>query len=240
MRLYPAIDIKNGQCVRLKKGLFNEVTVYSEHPEQIARQFEAAGARFIHTVDLDGALEGHSVNAETIRKIVAEVSIPVQLGGGIRTLENIQEALELGVSRVIIGTKAVEQPVFIREAVDRFGADRIVVGIDAKDGKAAVEGWAKLSEQTALDLALAMKEMGVRTLVYTDISKDGMLSGPNVTQTKLLSDQTGMDIIASGGVSCMQDLDRIHAAGIHGAIIGKALYEKQIDLQEAVSRYEMF
>lgn len=240
MRLYPAIDIKNGQCVRLKKGLFNEVTVYSEHPEQIAQQFEAAGARFIHTVDLDGALKGRSVNAETIRKIVAGVSIPVQLGGGIRTLENIQDALELGISRVIIGTKAVEQPTFIREAIDRFGADRIVVGIDAKDGKAAVEGWAKLSEQTALDLALAMKEIGVRTLVYTDISKDGMLSGPNVTQTKLLSDQTGMDIIASGGMSCMQDLDRIHAAGIHGAIIGKALYEKQINLQEAVSRYELF
>jgi len=238
MRLYPAIDIKDGQCVRLKKGLFNEVTVYSDTPYKIAESFEKDSAKFIHTVDLDGALKGRSVNAETIKKIVNSVNIPVQLGGGIRTLENIQEVLDLGVYRAIIGTKAVENPDFIRQAIDRFGAEHIVVGIDAKDGYVAVEGWEKLSDKTAVNMALAMKEMGVQTIVYTDISKDGMLAGPNIEQTKLLSDKTGIDIIASGGVSCMQDLEAVSDAGIHGAIIGKALYEKCVILSEAVEKFE--
>lgn len=238
MRLYPAIDIKDGQCVRLKKGLFNEVTVYSDKPYEIAKSFEADGARFIHTVDLDGARGGSSVNAETIEKIVKSVNVPVQLGGGIRTLENIREILELGVYRVIIGTKAAENPEFIREAVERFGAEHIVAGVDAKDGMVAVEGWEKVSDKTALGLALAMKEMGVRTIVYTDISRDGMLSGPNIEQTKLLSNKTGIDIIASGGMSCMEDLRNVYNAGIHGAIIGKALYEKKIILREAAAEFE--
>ena len=238
MRLYPAIDVKNGQCVRLKKGLFNEVTVYSERPYEIAKGFEEAGAQFIHTVDLDGALKGHGVNAETIKKICSSVNIPVQMGGGIRTLENIQEVLDLGVYRVIIGTKAVENPDFIKAAIDRFGAEHIVVGVDAKDGLVAIEGWEKVSDKTALSLALAMKDIGVQTIVYTDISKDGMLAGPNVEQTKILSDKTGIDIIASGGMSCMDDLTHINDAGIHGAIIGKAIYEKRIDLKEAVNLFE--
>ena len=172
MRLYPAIDIKDGQCVRLKKGLFNEVTVYSDKPYEIAKSFEESGARFIHTVDLDGALKGHGVNAETIKKIVSSVNIPVQMGGGIRTLENIKEVLDLGVYRVIIGTKAVENPDFIRQAIEKFGPEHIVVGVDAKDGLVAIEGWEKVSDKTALSLALAMKDMGVQTIVYTDISKD--------------------------------------------------------------------
>ncbi len=238
MRLYPAIDIKDGQCVRLKKGLFNEVTVYSNEPYKIAESFEADNAKFIHTVDLDGALKGRSVNAETIKKIVNSVSIPVQLGGGIRTLDNIKEVLDLGVYRAIIGTKAVENPEFIKQAIDKFGAEHIVVGIDAKDGLVAVEGWEKLSDKTALSMALAMKAMGVQTIVYTDISKDGMLAGPNIEQTRLLSDKTGIDIIASGGVSCMQDLENINNAGIHGAIIGKALYENRVVLKDAVEKFE--
>ncbi len=238
MRLYPAIDIKNGKCVRLKKGLFNDVTVYSDEPWKIAKGFEEAGAKFIHNVDLDGALKGHSVNAYVIKKIVNSVSIPVQLGGGIRTLENIQEVLDLGVYRAIIGTKAVQNPDFIKQAIERFGADRIVVGVDAKDGLVAIEGWEKISDRTALGMAVAMKEMGVKTIVYTDISKDGMLSGPNIEQTKLLSDKTGIDIIASGGMSCMQDLENVCTAGIHGAIMGKALYEGKIDLKEAVLKFE--
>lgn len=238
MKLYPAIDIKDGQCVRLKKGLFNEVTVYSDEPYKIAKSFEEDGASFIHTVDLDGALKGHSVNAHVIKKIVDSVNVPVQLGGGIRTLENIEEVLKLGVYRVIIGTKAVENPDFIKQAIDKFGAEHIVVGIDAKDGLVAVEGWEKVSDKTAVSLALAMKDMGVKTIVYTDISKDGMLSGPNVSQTKLLSEKTGIDIIASGGMSCMDDLKNIYDAGIHGAIIGKALYEKRINLKEAAQLFE--
>lgn len=238
MRLYPAIDIKNGQCVRLKKGQFNEVTVYSDKLYEIAKKFEADGARFIHIVDLDGALKGERVNAKAIEDIVKSVSVPVQLGGGIRTLDNIKDVLDLGIYRVIIGTKAVENPEFIKEAIKQFGAERIVVGIDAKDGFVAVEGWEKLSDKTALSLALAMKDIGVQTIVYTDISKDGMLTGPNIEQTKLLSDQTGIDIIASGGMSCMEDLNHVYKAGIHGAIMGKALYEKKICLKEAIEQFE--
>lgn len=238
MRLYPAIDIKDGKCVRLKKGLFNEVTVYSDKPYEIAESFERDGAQFIHTVDLDGALKGRGVNAETIKKIVNSVNIPVQMGGGIRTLDNIKEVLNLGIYRVIIGTKAVENPDFIKQAIEQFGPEHIVVGVDAKDGMVAIEGWEKVSDKTALSLALAMKDMGVQTIVYTDISKDGMLSGPNVEQTKLLSDKTGIDIIASGGMSCMDDLTHINDAGIHGAIIGKALYEKKIILKDAVRKFE--
>jgi phosphoribosylformimino-5-aminoimidazole carboxamide ribotide isomerase len=238
MRLYPAIDIKGGQCVRLKQGLFNDVNVYSDEPYKVAERFQADGAGFIHVVDLDGALKGRSVNADTIRRIASSVDIPIELGGGIRTLDNIQEVLDLGVYRAIIGTKAVESPDFIREAIDRFGAEHIVVGIDAKDGFVAVEGWERLSDKTALSMALAMKELGVGTIIYTDISKDGMLKGPNVEQTKVLSDETGLDIIASGGVSCIEDLRRINEAGIHGAIIGKAIYEKKVDLKEAVAEFE--
>ena len=238
MRLYPAIDIKDGKCVRLKKGLFNEVTVYSDKPYEIAESFEADGAKCIHTVDLDGARGGHSVNSETIKKIVDSVSVPVQLGGGIRTLEDIETVLNLGIYRAIIGTKAVENPDFIRQAIENFGAEHIVVGIDAKNGMVAVEGWEKVSDKTAISLALAMKDIGVKTIVYTDISKDGMLSGPNIEQTKLLSDKTGIDIIASGGMSCMDDLRNVYKAGIHGAIMGKSLYEKKIILKDAVKEFE--
>ncbi len=238
MRLYPAIDIKDGKAVRLKKGEFNEVTVYSENPYEIALKFKEAGAHFIHCVDLDGALAGRSVNADAIRKIVESVDIPVELGGGIRSIENIREVLDLGVYRAILGTKAVEDPDFVKEAIDEFGPDRIVVGIDAKDGKVAIKGWESLSEYTAVELALKMKDLGVKTIIYTDISRDGMLTGPNVEQTKKLSDETGLDIIASGGMSSMKDLEDVSNAKIHGAIIGKAYYEKKIDLVEAVNKYE--
>ncbi len=238
MRLYPAIDIKDGKAVRLKKGEFNEVTVYSENPYEIALKFKEAGAHFIHCVDLDGALAGRSVNADAIRKIVESVDIPVELGGGIRSIENIREVLDLGVYRAILGTKAVEDPDFVKEAIDEFGPDRIVVGIDAKDGKVAIKGWESLSEYTAVELALKMKDLGVKTIIYTDISRDGMLTGPNVEQTKKLSDETGLDIIASGGMSSMKDLEDVSNAMIHGAIIGKAYYEKKIDLVEAVNKYE--
>ena len=192
----------------------------------------------LYTVDLDGARGGHSVNSETIKKIVDSVSVPVQLGGGIRTLEDIETVLNLGIYRAIIGTKAVENPDFIRQAIENFGAEHIVVGIDAKNGMVAVEGWEKVSDKTAISLALAMKDIGVKTIVYTDISKDGMLSGPNIEQTKLLSDKTGIDIIASGGMSCMDDLRNVYKAGIHGAIMGKSLYEKKIILKDAVKEFE--
>ena len=194
---------------------------------------------YLHLVDLDGALAGHSVNEEVIRKIVNTVSIPVEIGGGIRSEEAIASMLSLGVARVIIGTKAVKQPEFIRDMIEKFGADRIVLGVDAKDGMVAVEGWETVSEITASDLCSRMKEYGIRHIVYTDISRDGMLIGPNVAYTKKLTDETGLDVIASGGMSSMEDLRQLYEAGVQGAIIGKALYEKRIDLSEAVNTFEL-
>ena len=239
MQLYPAIDLKNGQCVRLKQGEFKEMTVYSDKPEEIAAGGQEQGATYLHLVDLDGALAGHSVNEEVIRRIVNTVSIPVEIGGGIRSEETIASMLSLGVARVIIGTKAVKQPEFIRDMIETFGADRIVLGVDAKDGMVAVEGWETVSEITASDLCSRMKEYGIRHIVYTDISRDGMLSGPNVAYTKKLTDETGLDVIASGGMSSMEDLRQLYEAGVQGAIIGKALYEKRIDLSEAVKTFEL-
>lgn len=238
MQLYPAIDIKNGQCVRLKQGMFHDVEVYSNTPAKVAAMWEQQGASFIHLVDLDGALAGHSVNEDVIRNIVASVNVPTQLGGGIRTMKDIETVLGFGISRVIIGTKAVQDPMFVKEAVDNFGSDKIVVGVDAKNGMVAIEGWEKVSSLHAVNLCLKMKEYGVKTIAYTDISRDGMLQGPNVEHTRELTEVTGMEIIASGGVSGMSDLERLHNAGVKGAIIGKALYENRLNLKTAIELYE--
>ena len=238
MQLYPAIDMKNGQCVRLRQGAFKDITIYSDAPEKVAARWQERGASFLHLVDLDGALAGYSVNEEVIRRIADTVSIPIEIGGGIRSKEAVERMLDLGVRRVIIGTKAAEHPEFLRDMVRTFGEEAIVAGVDSKDGMVAVEGWEKVSSLTASDLCLTMKEYGVRHIVYTDISRDGMLSGPNVEATRKLTEETGLDIIASGGVSCMEDLKCLHEAGIRGAIIGKALYENRIDLAEAVRLYE--
>ena len=237
MILLPAIDMKDGCAVRLKKGDFNQTTVYSDDPVEFAVKFREAGAGFIHLVDLDGALKGHSVNEEAIKKITSTVDIPCELGGGIRSLDAVEYVLGLGVYRVILGTSAVQAPDFVSAAVDRFGSEHIVVGIDAKNGKVATHGWESLSDLTVTELALDMKNRGVQTVIYTDISRDGMLTGPNVEATKELSDKTGLDIIASGGVSCIEDLEKISKAGIYGAIIGKAYYEGRLDLAEAVRRF---
>ena len=238
MQLYPAIDIKDKKCVRLKQGLFDQVQVYSEDPVQVALEWEKAGATFIHLVDLDGALLGRGVNRDVICEIVRSVHVPVQLGGGIRSLEDMEEVLNMGVFRGIVGTKAVTDPKLLKKMVDSFGPSHVVCGIDAKNGLVATQGWVDVSNISAIELALQMKVYGVRTVVYTDISKDGMLTGPNVSATKTLSDATGLDIIASGGMSCMEDLQAISDAKIHGAIIGKALYEKRIDLKESICRFE--
>lgn len=238
MQLYPAIDMKNGKCVRLRQGAFQEMTVYSDAPEKVAAYWQEQGATFLHLVDLDGALAGHSVNEPVIQKIAEAASVPIQLGGGIRTRETVERMLSLGVKRVIIGTKAVERPEFLQELTREFGAEAIVAGVDAKDGMVAIQGWETVSNVHALDLCRKMKEFGVRHIVYTDISRDGMLSGPNIEATKHLTQETGLDVIASGGVSCMEDLERLYQAGISGAIIGKALYEKRVDLAEAIRRFE--
>ena len=238
MQLYPAIDLKDGNCVRLTQGLFEQAKIYSHTPADMAKEWENQGATFLHFVDLDGALAGRSVNEPAIRSILKAVSIPVQIGGGIRSRDGVASMLDLGVKRVIIGTKAAKNPEFIGEVVEEFGTDCIVAGIDAKDGKVAIEGWEKLSCLSALDLCKKMKDFGVQHIVYTDISRDGMLTGPNVPATKELTRETGLDIIASGGVSSMEDLRRLYEEGIKGAIIGKALYEKRIDLLEAIRCFE--
>lgn len=238
MRLYPAIDMKDGKCVRLTKGKFDSVTVYSDHPYEIAKQWEKEGASFLHLVDLDGALKGRSVNQEAIRDIIASVKIPAEIGGGIRTREDVKHMLDLGIVRVIIGTKAVERPEFLKELVEEFGSERIVAGIDAKDGMVAIQGWETVSSVSALALCQQMKEYGIRHIIYTDIFRDGTLTGPNIVYTKKLTEQTGLDVIASGGVSCMEDLDALYEAGISGAILGKALYEKKLSLYEAVQKFE--
>ncbi|MCI8887446.1 MAG: 1-(5-phosphoribosyl)-5-[(5-phosphoribosylamino)methylideneamino]imidazole-4-carboxamide isomerase [Hungatella sp.] len=238
MQLYPAIDMKDGKCVRLTQGLFDQVKVYGEDPCEMAKLWVSKGASFLHVVDLDGALAGRSVNESVIQRIVASVTVPVQLGGGIRTREAAANMLSLGVSRVIIGTRAAKEPEFIGELVEELGADQIVAGIDARDGMVAMEGWEKISTLNASMLCKKMKEYGVRHVVYTDISRDGTLTGPNVEATKRLTDETGMNIIASGGVSSMEDLKTLHSQGIQGAIIGKALYENRIDLGEAVRQFE--
>lgn len=237
MVIFPAIDIKNGQCVRLRQGSFRDVQVYSEMPVKIARLWEASGASYIHIVDLDGALMGRSVNDDVIKNIVTEVSIPIQVGGGIRTIKDIDYKLSLGISRVIIGTKAVSDPAFIKEAIQTFGAERIAIGIDAKDGMVAIEGWEKISGYNAVSLAKDMGKAGVRTVIYTDISRDGMLSGPNILHTRLMVQETGLDIIASGGISSLKDLEKLQEINVYGAVIGKALYEERIDLRKAISMF---
>lgn len=238
MKLFPAIDIKNGQCVRLRQGSFRDVLVYSDIPLNVAKEWEASGASFIHVVDLDGALIGQPVNDEVIREIVKSINIPIQLGGGIRSIKDIENKLNLGISRVIIGTKAASDPRFMKDAISIFGPERIVAGIDAKDGIVAVEGWEKLSNYNAVALALEMKDAGVETIVYTDIAKDGMLQGPNINYTMEMVEATGLNIIASGGISSLKDLEILNENKIYGAIIGKALYENKIDLKQAVTMFE--
>ncbi|MDD4113730.1 MAG: 1-(5-phosphoribosyl)-5-[(5-phosphoribosylamino)methylideneamino] imidazole-4-carboxamide isomerase, partial [Herbinix sp.] len=204
----------------------------------VAKEWEASGASFIHVVDVDGALVGQPVNDEVIREIVKSINIPIQLGGGIRSIKDIENKLNLGISRVIIGTKAASDPRFMKDAISIFGPERIVAGIDAKDGIVAVEGWEKLSNYNAVALAQEMKDAGVETIVYTDIAKDGMLQGPNINYTLEMVEATGLNIIASGGISSLKDLEILNENKVYGAIIGKALYENKIDLKQAVTMFE--
>lgn len=233
MRIYPAIDIKDGNCVRLFKGRFSDVTVYGDSPAQMAKKWESLGGEYIHVVDLDGALKGHGVNAEKIKEICTSVNVPVQTGGGIRTMEDIKSRLECGVERVIIGTKAVSDSEFIKRAVDSYG-DKIVIGIDAKDGMVAVEGWEKTSEFGAVEFAKKMESLGVKTIVYTDIATDGTLAGPNVSAMREMAQSTGMNVIASGGVGNTDHIKALIPTGVEGVIVGKALYTGAVDLAQAI------
>lgn len=233
MIIYPAIDLKDGKCVRLKQGEMDQSTVYSKKPARVAKVFERMGAKWIHVVDLNGAFEGKSVNEESIKKIVSSVRIPIQLGGGIRSMEDINRVINYGVSRVILGTAAVKDPELVYYAVELYG-DKIAVGIDVKNGMVAVNGWVEETGIKALDFALEMKKRGVKTIIYTDISKDGMMEGPNIKASKDLIDDTGLQIIVSGGISSLNDIRNSRIIGAAGVITGKALYTGAFKLREAL------
>lgn len=233
MRIYPAIDIKDGKCVRLFKGRFSDVTVYGDSPAEMAKKWEAQGGEYIHVVDLDGALRGHGVNAESIKKICQSVNVPVQTGGGIRTMEDIEAKLKCGIDRVIIGTKAVADSEFVKRAIDKYGR-KIVVGIDAKDGMVAVEGWEKSSDFTAVEFAKKMASMGTQTIIYTDIATDGTLAGPNTAAMAEMVKAVDADIIASGGVGNLEHIKSLLPTGVEGVIVGKALYTNKVNLAEAI------
>jgi phosphoribosylformimino-5-aminoimidazole carboxamide ribotide isomerase len=235
MLVIPAIDLKDGNCVRLKQGLFSEKKVYATDPLEVAEMFQETGARRLHLIDLDGAQSGVSGNPGVIRKIVAELTIPVQVGGGIRSYDSIKTWLDIGVERVIIGTLAVRDPGMVEEAIAEFGAEKIVVAVDAKDGLVAIDGWQEKSDVTAVDLALDFKEAGLTRVLYTDISRDGMFTGPNIETTKEIAIKAGLKVIASGGISRKSDLDKLaelEPFGVDSAVIGKAFYEGKIKPSE--------
>jgi len=237
MIIFPAIDIRNGKCVRLTKGDFNQETIFADQPEAMAKQWADKGAEFLHVVDLDGALAGKTMNAVAIEAILQAVNIPIQLGGGIRTLENIEMLLDMGIARVILGSIAVRNPELVKAACAKFGS-KIVVGIDAKAGIVAVDGWGVSGNVEADKLAVEMAQVGVERIIYTDISRDGTLSGVNVEATAKLAKASGIKVIASGGVSSMEDICKVKAAGkdgVEGVIVGKAIYTNSLVLEDALA-----
>lgn len=237
MIIYPAIDIRGGRCVRLTEGRFDAETVFADDPVEMALKWAGMGAEFLHLVDLDGALAGEGKNVPVIERILNSVAIPVQLGGGIRNLETIERLLALGVTRLILGSAAVKNPELVAEACKKYPG-HIAVAIDAKNGEVAIEGWGKGSGVAATELAKQMADFGVETIIYTDISRDGMLSGVNVEATAALARACGVPIIASGGVASIEDIRRVKAVeadGVQGCIIGKAIYTGAVDLKEALA-----
>jgi len=238
LTLYPAIDLKDGQCVRLRRGAMADATVYSDNPAAQARTWQDSGFGWLHVVDLNGAFAGRPVNGAAVAAILAAVTVPVQLGGGIRDMVGIESWLAAGVRRVILGSAAVKNPTLVRDACRAFPG-RIVVGIDARDGNVATEGWAEASSIVARDLALSFEDAGVAAIVYTDIGRDGMLSGLNLEQTVALAAAVATPVIASGGVGSLQDLADLRAAAagtrIEGVIVGRALYDGRIDPAAALA-----
>ncbi|HNP70493.1 MAG TPA: 1-(5-phosphoribosyl)-5-[(5-phosphoribosylamino)methylideneamino]imidazole-4-carboxamide isomerase [Kouleothrix sp.] len=234
MDIIPAIDIKDGKCVRLYQGDFARMTIYDHDPAAVAQRWEAQGARMLHVVDLDGARAGHPVNTDIILAIVQSVSVPVQIGGGLRDEKAVLAALGLGVSRVVLGTAAVEQPELIARLVERYG-DEIAIGVDARDGIVATAGWVEQSQVTATALIDHMAALGVRHVIYTDIARDGTLSEPNFAAIGALVQHDGPAIVASGGVGNVAHLRRLAALGVEAAIVGKALYTGNLSLPEALA-----
>lgn len=233
MTIYPAIDIIDGACVRLVQGDYSQKTKFADNPCEVAKRWQKLGGEFIHIVDLDGAKNGGTPNLELIKKIAGAVDVPIEVGGGIRSMEVVEKYLNGGVRRVIIGTSALKDPEFVKEAVAKYG-ERIAVGIDARDKMAAVCGWEEVSETSAVDLAKRMAEIGVKYIIYTDIATDGMLKGPNIAAMAEMVKAVPVNIIASGGVSSVDDVKALKETGVTGAIIGKALYTDRINLADAV------
>lgn len=237
MIIFPAIDLKGGQCVRLFKGDMNLATIFSDNPAAQAQEFEKAGFKFLHLVDLDGAIEGKSVNEESVKEILKSIKIPVQLGGGIRSLNAIEKWLDLGINRVILGTIAAKDPQFVVDACKNF-PDKIVIGIDARDGKVAIDGWTKTSEMSAIELGKKLEYCGASAVIYTDISRDGTLTGFDFEGTKKLAESLIIPVIASGGISNIEDVKKVkelEKSGVIGAIVGRALYDKKIDLKQLIA-----
>ena len=233
MLILPAIDLYEKKAVRLLKGDYAQMTVYSEHPEEIAEDFKACGAEWIHMVDLEGARDGSTPNFGVVAGIARSSGLKVEIGGGIRSMETVEQYLDAGVSRVILGTAAVKDAAFLKEAADRYG-ERIAVGADIRDGQIAIRGWTEVSGFTAMDFCRQMQQMGIRTLICTDIDKDGAMKGTNHELYRQLSEELELDIVASGGVSSLEDVRRLRERGLYGAIIGKAYYTGAVDLREAI------
>ncbi|HMA85714.1 MAG TPA: 1-(5-phosphoribosyl)-5-[(5-phosphoribosylamino)methylideneamino]imidazole-4-carboxamide isomerase [Desulfosalsimonadaceae bacterium] len=236
MIIIPAIDIKGGRCVRLLQGRMDKETVYSDDPPAMAKRWEKDGAGRLHVVDLDGAIEKKPKNLPQIKAIIDSVGIPVQVGGGIRDMETIRMYLESGVDRVVIGTEAIRNPDLVRQACQAY-PDRIVVGIDARNGRVAIEGWTETTDASAVDLARQFEDSGVAAINFTDIERDGMRTGPNIQETRRLAESVSIPVVASGGVSSLDDIRALRplaASGVVGVIIGKALYDGNVDLPEAV------
>jgi len=234
--IYPAIDILNGKCVRLIQGDYEQGTVYGDSPFEMAKRFVDEGADWIHLVDLDGAKEGKRVNHEHVIRIAKELAVNVQIGGGIRTEQDVEDYFQNGVDRVILGSAAISNRPFVEAMLRKYG-EKIAIGIDAKDGYVSIEGWLQTSEKKAVDLAKALVEKGAKTFIFTDIATDGMLSGPNVEATLRLAQETNANVIASGGVASVGDLKKLsllETEGVCGAIVGKALYTKKVQLKEAM------
>ena len=233
MELFPGIDLIGGCAVRLVKGDYAQKTVYSDNPAEVAKSFAAAGAKYLHVVDLEGAKDGGTPNLETIKNIVENGGLLVEVGGGLRSEEVIKKYLDAGVFRVILGTAAVQNPVFLEEMVQKYG-EKIAVGVDIKDGMVAIKGWTEVSAESCFDFCEKLQKIGVRTIICTDISKDGLLSGTNLELYKELSEKFSVDIVASGGVTTLDDVKKLADMGMYGAILGKALYTGNIDLKAAV------
>ncbi|MFZ8994795.1 MAG: 1-(5-phosphoribosyl)-5-[(5-phosphoribosylamino)methylideneamino]imidazole-4-carboxamide isomerase [bacterium] len=235
MKIIPAIDLKNGRCVRLLQGKEDQETVYGEDPVETALSFEEQGAEQIHLVDLDGAFRGESKNLEQVERIAQAVKVPLELGGGIRSLDDISRVFDLGVNFVIIGTIAAKNPKVLEEAIQKF-ENQLILGLDAKDGKVAVSGWVEVTEFSDEEFANQWKQHGINRVIYTDISRDGMLTGPNLSSLRRMAIATGLKITASGGVSSLDDLKQLvelERDGVDEVIVGKAIYERQLDLREA-------